>query len=222
MPALAYMAEIGLVHADIKPENILYSKSANTYKLTDFGLAIRKDEQVKGVHGSVPYISPEVFAYTKYSSASDMWAFAVTLLNIFAHAAAFSPYAGHSKKKSDVQRRIAFRWEKWLGPIPPQLALDLSKNFGINIPPSSAASDTTENKMSEQEISRGILSKRLMADKSPEFANFEDFIRKCLDFNPDQRLTPVQALQHPFVSLAPGDAASKSTYNYIIPKSPFE
>ena len=41
------MRQIHLVHADIKPQNIVYSRGLRKFVLIDFGLAIFIKEQVK-------------------------------------------------------------------------------------------------------------------------------------------------------------------------------
>ena len=38
--AFEFLRIKGIIHRDIKPENILYSKRDDSYKISDFGLAI--------------------------------------------------------------------------------------------------------------------------------------------------------------------------------------
>ncbi len=77
----------GLVHGDVKPENILYN-SEYTAKLIDFGLASLVDEDVKGgVWGSPYYLSPERVRRMPTDERSDIYSLGATLY----HALTGSP-----------------------------------------------------------------------------------------------------------------------------------
>ncbi len=58
---LAYLHNLGFIHFDIKPENILLKKP-NLWKLGDFGLIkTRGFSGILDIKGTVGYIAPEVF-----------------------------------------------------------------------------------------------------------------------------------------------------------------
>ena len=79
LAAIAYMHECGVMHRDIKLENILLAEkpkgSKTTLKLIDFGLAksTRDCEHAKTFFGTVGYIAPEMLT-KKYTNAIDLWA----------------------------------------------------------------------------------------------------------------------------------------------------
>lgn len=67
---------IGLVHRDIKPENILFGGSdRSVLKLADFGLTAEMPKLglLKGIHGSAPYMSPEMLLGAGYDAKTDVW-----------------------------------------------------------------------------------------------------------------------------------------------------
>ena len=75
--ALAAAHETGLVHRDVKPENVLISRSG-TVKVADFGIAVVVDAERTNPGGAVPgtlrYLSPEQAAGLEATPASDIWA----------------------------------------------------------------------------------------------------------------------------------------------------
>ena len=67
----------GLVHRDVKPENILLNRSGEV-KVADFGIAIVADADRTSPGGMIPgtlrYLSPEQARGSEASAASDIWA----------------------------------------------------------------------------------------------------------------------------------------------------
>lgn len=79
LDAIQYIHSSGYLHNDIKPSNMLRTKS-NTYKLCDFGSCTKIDDT--GIKFATPsFQAPETFIDST-CAASDIWAFSVSIYNI--------------------------------------------------------------------------------------------------------------------------------------------
>jgi CheY-like chemotaxis protein len=81
--AVAYAHDLGIIHRDIKPGNVMV-KPDGTIKLLDFGAA--KELQEKDISGTVtgsrPYMSPEQIM-GKSQRRSDVWALGVVMYVLY-------------------------------------------------------------------------------------------------------------------------------------------
>ncbi|MCX7832547.1 MAG: protein kinase [Actinobacteria bacterium] len=101
--AVEFAHNHGILHLDIKPENILVS-SSGVVKLTDFGIArfVTEPEDAGKIMGTTHYLAPESLR-GKYSVASDVFALGVILYEMLAGENPFYSYSQEEAYKKILE-----------------------------------------------------------------------------------------------------------------------
>lgn len=90
---IAYLHSKGVIHRDIKPENILVSKDLNVVKIADLGISKvvywRSITQEGQILGTPAYMAPELFEGKSDDPRIDIYAFGITMYEVFTHTVPF-------------------------------------------------------------------------------------------------------------------------------------
>jgi beta-lactam-binding protein with PASTA domain len=119
LAGLAEAHRLGLVHRDVKPENVLVSVTGEA-KVADFGLAVAAAQagasHAGTIMGTVAYLSPEQVATGAADPRSDVYSAGILLYELLTGA---PPYTG------DTAISVAFRHVNCDVPAPSQIAGDV-------------------------------------------------------------------------------------------------
>lgn len=82
--ALTYIHSRGIIHGDIKPENIIWDPTTKHYRLTDFSLAefFTTHEVITNTVSTMQYRAPEVANHTNVGPGSDWFSLGMMLLEL--------------------------------------------------------------------------------------------------------------------------------------------
>lgn len=104
---LEYLHSKRITHRDLKPANILLMSYEPLHiKMTDFGLAVGRSNELTTFAGSLPYLAPEVHKKSRnYTNKVDMWSVGVVALWL-AHGLPKYPAGQHEQWPELLHQRL--------------------------------------------------------------------------------------------------------------------
>jgi len=111
LSVLNYCHERGILHCDIKPENMMLTTATKgnlpDCKVIDFGLTHRIDQPTRDFVGTPSYMAPEIVKGTvAYTVKADMWSVGVTACELLAGKAPFGRPSDYKGKIEPVLQNI--------------------------------------------------------------------------------------------------------------------
>jgi serine/threonine protein kinase len=101
--ALLHLHDVGLLHLDVKPSNVIVAKGRPV--LVDFGIARwQTDPRPDAPHGTEPYMAPEECLLETVTPAADVFGLGVTLYELLTGSLPF-PEEKNEKTYSQVAHR---------------------------------------------------------------------------------------------------------------------
>ena len=114
---LQYLHKYGIVHRDLKLENVMMTDTSNfsNPKLVDFGLAkmIGPNEKAEEPFGTLGYVAPEILEKKPYSFQCDLWSLGCI---VYAMICSCLPFDHDSQKeiiKMTCESHVTFDSLQW-------------------------------------------------------------------------------------------------------------
>ena len=181
----------GIIHCDIKPENILFQDSRKgSVKLIDFGSACVEHERMYSYIQSRFYRAPEVILGVRYSFPIDMWSLGCVISELYTGRPLFP-----GENEGDQ-----FLWIMSVLGMPPDSLLTHATKKGVFYAPDGTVKVVPDSHGIRRQPGSTTLS-RLIPSSDPGMMDFISSMTHtgCLEWEPERRLTPEEASQHPFL-----------------------
>ncbi|KAK9208031.1 hypothetical protein WN944_000383 [Citrus x changshan-huyou] len=215
LESVAYMHDLRLIHTDLKPENILlvssefiklpgYKRSSSgempfrclpkssAIKLIDFGSTAFDNQNHSSIVSTRHYRAPEVILGLGWSYPCDMWSVGCILVELCTGEALFQTH--------ENLEHLAMM-ERALGPLPEHMIRRASRGTekyfrrGSRLNwPEGAVSRESIKAVKKLDRLKNMVS--LHVDRAR--STLTDLLHGLLGYDPSERLTARQALNHPF------------------------
>lgn len=203
--ALRLLKKISIIHADIKPDNILVNEKKNVLKLCDFGSAAKiTDNEPTPYLVSRFYRAPEIILGIPFKHSVDVWSTACT---IFEMATGKILFTGNSNNKMlkyfmDLKGKIPSRILR-KGKFKDQ-HFNYNNNFLLHKKDEFTGREKVEE-MQNITITRDLYKDLKKSCKNPtsveekKITQLKDLLDKMLILDSNQRISSTDCLKHPFI-----------------------
>ncbi|XP_077309908.1 protein kinase C delta type-like [Lithobates pipiens] len=207
---LQFLHNRGIVHRDIKPDNILLD-SVGHVRLADFGLSateVHASQTLTSFAGTLQYIAPEIYLETPYGFAADYFSLGIIVYELVTANYPFKQSNTEIRRdtKSDTASDTdLYADSNTASDSDTNLDASSDNNLGTKSDVSDTASDANSDADSETEsYNEEEFCRDLICNHEPRFpedfnTDLKDLIEKLLCKCPERRAILVKDLRsHPF------------------------
>ncbi|XP_067309609.1 serine/threonine-protein kinase PRP4 homolog [Pseudorasbora parva] len=202
--ALKLLKRCNILHADIKPDNILVNESKTILKLCDFGSASHvADNDITPYLVSRFYRAPEIVIGKSYDYGIDMWSVGCTLYELYTGKILFPGKTNNHMLKlaMDLKGKLPNKM------IRKGMFKDQHFDQNLNFLYTEVDKVTEREKITvmstinpTKDLSIDMVGRQaLPEDQRKKVFQLKDLLDQILMLDPAKRITINQALQHPFI-----------------------
>ncbi|KAJ3553134.1 hypothetical protein NM688_g3777 [Phlebia brevispora] len=201
--ALSLLRKCNIMHADIKPDNILVNEAKNLLKLCDLGSASDASEnEITPYLVSRFYRAPEIILGVPYDPALDIWSIGCTLYELYTGKILFPGRSNNQMLLLMMELKGRFNTKM----------IKKAKFGDLYFDDLGAFQSVEKDRVTGADVVRKVhitkpsrdLRARLMPPASAKIkddemrmlTSFTDLLDKCLALDPAKRITPKEALVH--------------------------
>lgn len=203
---LSLLRKCNVLHADLKPDNMLVNDSRNLLKICDLGSASDASEnEITPYLVSRFYRAPEIILGMPYDFGIDIWSIGCTLFELYTGKILFTGRSNNQMLRAIMECRGKFSHK----------ILRKAQFAGLHFDDLLNFRSVEKDRLSGKDVVRTLnftkptrdIKTRLLANAKgmddveiKELNLFVDLLDRCLNLNPDKRCSPAEALKHPFIT----------------------
>ncbi|KAK8192636.1 U4/U6 small nuclear ribonucleoprotein prp4 [Zalaria obscura] len=205
---LSLLKKCEILHADLKPDNVLVTENRSSLKIADLGSAIdARDNEITDTLVSRFYRAPEIMLGMPYDYAIDMWSIGCTLFELYTGKICFTGSTNNQMLKGIMECR---------GKIPNRM-LKKAAYWDQHFSPDGTFQSQEYDNIGRRDVIRPMViaktvpakelksrvfgtTKGLSPADARELGDFVDLLERCLAVDPTRRITPTEALKHKFIN----------------------
>ncbi|KXN83408.1 hypothetical protein AN958_01457 [Leucoagaricus sp. SymC.cos] len=204
--ALSLLRKLNIIHADIKPDNILVNEQKTLVKLCDLGSASDAAEnEITPYLVSRFYRAPEIILGVPYDAALDIWSIGCTLYELYTGKILFPGRSNNQMLLLMMELKGRFNSKM----------IKKAKFGDVYFDEMGGFQSVEKDRVTGSDVIRGVhiskpsrdlrarlmppASAKLKDDETKMITSFIDLLDKCLALDPVRRIQPREALNHPFI-----------------------
>ncbi|KAI9304738.1 kinase-like domain-containing protein [Cunninghamella echinulata] len=186
LSSLCLLYDHGVIHCDLKPENILLKHpSKSTIKVIDFGSSCFANEKMYTYIQSRFYRAPEIILCNPYDTSIDMWSLGCILAELHTGIPLF-PGESEQEQLGCIMELLG---------LPDTHIIEQSSRRKLFFDSQGNARKVINSKGKCRKPGTKTLAQILRTSD----VLFIDFIEQCLQWDPQDRMTPMDALKHEWI-----------------------
>ncbi|KAF8734297.1 hypothetical protein AX14_003463 [Amanita brunnescens Koide BX004] len=204
--ALSLLKKSNIMHADIKPDNILVNEAKTLLKLCDLGSASDASENdITPYLVSRFYRAPEIILGVPYDPALDVWSVGCTLYELYTGKILFPGRTNNQmlllmmelkgRFNSKMIKRAKFG-DTYFDEMGAFESVEKDRVTGADVIRKVHITKPTRDLRARLMPSSSV---KLRDDENKLIISFIDLLEKCLALDPARRISPREASAHPFI-----------------------